>query len=509
MKRINKSNVYANPSFNEFIRSSDYSEEVKMKLTLNMDRVKSGSNAVLTTPLAGDVNPDDLLAEFDLIFDSQKTNINDVLLKLELDNRSKFGPRSISLPWLQRRESLTSSFETSYVDTKHLLRGPEQNRLRPISVANAANLLKNNTNSGLPYYTRKGEIKERVSDDFDSLIHRRDPCVLFTRTQEKGKTRNVWGYPVADTLNEMRYYSPLLDYQKKLQYRSALLAPEVVDRRLTNIIFKTVERRANILSIDFSAYDTTLKSQLQMVAFDYIKGLFQSGCSDELDYIAKRFNDIQIITPDGVYSGEHGVPSGSTFTNEVDSISQFIIASSYGIDPNDLQIQGDDGVYLVKGPSDADSLSEAFENVGLKVNGDKSYVSNNYAIYLQNLYHMDYIKGGIIGGIYPVYRALNRLIFQERWSTFEDYGLNGNDYYSIRSICILENCKNHPLFRELVKFILKRDKYSLGYSNQGLNNYVQMINKTEGVGDFLNHHYGNNVAGLNSFETVKLIKEIG
>jgi hypothetical protein len=501
--------INANPSFDEYIKTSNLDIDVKRKLTLNINRVKSGSNAVITTPLASEVKPETLLAEFDAIFNSNKTRINSVLNSLEEANRSKFGPRSISLPWAERRDALTSSFGSSYVDTSHLKRDSGYNRLRPISLANAANLLKNDTTSGLPYYARKGSIKERVLDDYDNLINRRDPCVLFTRTQEMGKTRNVWGYPVVDTLNEMRYYAPLLEYQKKLMYRSALLKPDVVDRRLTGIITKAVSREFRILSIDFSAYDTTLKSELQKVAFDYIKGLFQYNCSDELNYIAERFNTIGIITPDGVYSGEHGVPSGSTFTNEVDSIVQFIIANSYGIDHENLQIQGDDGVYLVKDESDADALCAAFESVGLNVNKDKSYVSNNYAVYLQNLYHLDYMKHGVIGGIYPVYRALNRLIFQERWSTFEDFGLNGNDYYSIRSICILENCKNHPLFRELVSFVLEKDKYSLGYSNQGLSDYVQMIGQTKGAGDFLNQQYGDNVAGLNAFETVKLIKEIG
>lgn len=502
---------FANPmSLTEYLNHCDLDVNVKNKLSQHFIRTENGISDILMTPMAKDGDPDKLLSEFDEVFNTNRSKMNNVLLDLEGSNRAKIGPRSIAVPWDKRRETLIASFEgnnnsDSTPEVKPLF---GKSRLRPVSVESALTLLKNNTNSGLPYYTRKGLVKKRVLDRYDKLMQRKDPCILFTRTQEQNKTRNVWGYPMIDTLNEMRYYSPLLKYQRLLGYRSALQAPEMVDRSLTELILDSIDLKAKILSIDFSAYDNTISPMLIKVAFDYIRSLFQSNVSVGLDYIEDRFKTIEILTPDGIYSGCHGIPSGSTFTNEVGSVIQASIRYSCGISDNfKFQVQGDDGVYSLQ-TSDVNKLVDSFESNGLKVNRGKSYLADNYAIYLQNLYHIDYIRNNIIGGIYPVYRALNRIMYQERWSTFEDYEITGKDYYSIRTICIVENCKHHPLFKELVKFVIKHDKYSLDVTDQGIVKYVQMVNETKGAGEILNHQYGDDVAGIRSFETFKMIKEL-
>lgn len=488
----------------------DVDSEVYRKLSLNLATIESGRKDIFMTPICKDNGGEFLIGEFTKVYNANQSNLNDVLKDLESSNLAKCGPRSIAVPWLDRKESLLDSFNVKNIDVaSDVNMVPGKNNLRPLSVVKAMKLLKNNTNSGLPYMTRKGNVKERVLDKFDYLVKRRDPCILFTRTQEQNKTRNVWGYPMIITLIEMCFYSPLLLYQRGLPYRSALISPDAVSRSITAIIDKALRLKYKIQSIDFSRFDTTVKFELQLRAFNYIKSLFQNQFSDEIDSIFQRFNTIGILTPDGVLEGPHGVPTGSTFTNEVDSIVQSMIALSFDtIGVDDFQVQGDDGVYCLS-PTDVALLTDKFESCGLIVNGDKSYVSDNYAIYLQNLFHVDYRKDGIINGIYPVYRALNRLLYQERWSDFEDYSITGKDFYSIRAICILENCKYHPLFEELVKFILKYDKYSLVYSDKGLSDYVRMIEMTKGAGEILNHQYGDDIKGLKSFETVKLIKRLG
>ncbi len=501
-------NRSANPKFTNDIRNLDLDIDVTTRLSLHIQRTLVGNDQVLMTPIAKEHGPDIILSELDKVFIANKSRLNETLIDLENSNRAKFGPRSIAVPWSDRKTSLLSSFDASNIGSQvKLILESSRKTLRPLNLTKALELLKNNTNSGLPYYTRKGKVKKRVLDKYDVLLARKDPCILFTRTQEQKKTRNVWGFPIVDTLNEMRYYSPLLSYQKRLGYRSALVSPEEVSRQMTKLINKCSSGNS-LVSIDFASYDTSVKSQLQKVAFDYIKSLFQSGCESDLEYISERFRSISILTPDGIISGNHGVPSGSTFTNEVDSIVQAIIATNLPyVAIDNMQIQGDDGVYLV--PKDkTDELFTQFKSFGLNVNEDKSYVSDNFAIYLQNLYHKDYSVNGIIGGIYPIYRALNRILFQERWSDFEDFGIEGKDYYAIRTICILENCKYHPLFKEIIKVILKYDKYSLDPSDQGISKYIQMIRETEGAGEILKHQYGDDVGGIKSFETIKVVKEL-
>jgi hypothetical protein len=343
------------------------------------------------------------------------------------------------------------------------------------------------------------------SQGFNSLMSRNDPCIMFTRTQEQRKTRAVWGYPMADTLKEMRYYRPLFEHQKLLNWRSALRGPDATNHVITDIVLSAINSNEKLVSIDFSSYDTTVRSSLQKVSFDYIKSKFQSHYHSELDEIALRFATIGLITPDGVLTGHHGVPSGSTFTNEVDSIAQFIVANRFGIHSDCCDIQGDDGAYRT---SDPDGLKGAFSDHGLVVNEEKSYVLDDGLVYLQNLYDINYIKDGIIGGIYPSYRALNRIIYPERFDNFTEDEISGSDYFAIRTIAILENCKHHPLFKELVKLILTLDKYNLKYSEVGLSKYIKRISKSKGSEGLIINQYSDNIRGIGSFETVKLIKEL-
>lgn len=489
------------------------------KLSLYLDSVVRGSDQVLVTPLGKSLDPQIILKEFDEIFNSpsNKTLVTPELASIETSNRAKYGPRSIQKPWVDRKESLLNYFDEEVIGPALNTKPPDSKamfKLRPLSRKEAIRYLKNSTSAGLPFYTSKGELKEAY------IVHANDetytklyPCILFTRTQENNKTRDVWGYCMSATIMEMMFYRPLLEYQRTLSWRSALLGPDDVDRRVTEMVNSCLLRDASLLSIDFSQYDATVKKKLQYEAFDYIKSLYQSRYHNDLDVIRNFFNTCGIITPDGIPSGSHGVPSGSTFTNEVDSIVQYLISTNtkYVFREN-MQIQGDDGVYCLSS-NNVDNLFNSFTQQGLNIGNigklKKTVVSKRYCTYLQKLYSPDYRQSsGLIGGIYPVYRALNRLVYQERWTNFEDFGILGKDYYSIRAICILENCKHHPLFGELVKFIYSLDKYNLNYSQNGLNKYISMLIETKGAEGILINQYGDNIRGISNFETVKLIKSI-
>lgn len=497
-----------------FLADLNVDNLVKSKLSLHLERTVSGNDQVLLTPIGREHGPENILKEFDSIFNSKTSMslMNENLVQLELQNRSKYGPRSIAKPWKDRKESVLYSFGEGISIPAYRTEpqfSKSLNKLRPISVDKALSYLKNSTNSGLPLYTKKGLAKSWVSAHFESDLRTEWPCVMFTRTQESGKTRLVWGYPMSLTLEESCFYRPLLDFQKREKWRSALLGPDVVDENVTDLVNSAILRGKSLLSMDFSLYDATAKKNLQFRAFEYIKSLFQKEYGKRLDFIRDRFCNIGLLTPDGVINGPHGVPSGSTFTNEVDSIIQYQLArsSSYVFSEN-MQIQGDDGLYSISSEN-ADNVYSIFTKCGLKVNKDKTILSPNSCHYLQKLYDPYFRnQNGIIGGIYPVYRAISRLVYPERWVDFEDYGIIGKDYYSIRTICILENCKHHPLFKDLVKFVYDLDKYNLKYSQDGLNKYVSMLTETTGSEGILKNQYGDDIRGISNFETVKLIKEL-
>ncbi|APG78172.1 RdRp [Beihai picobirnavirus 7] len=489
----------------QFLDTLSVSKQVENSVSSNLRRVVSGSEDVLTSPIVKRKAPEDILKGWDEIVKENLSAMNADLINLEESNKLKFGPRSIAAPWGERTDGVLSYFAEDTLFTPPTVSKVPRRNLRPISEAKALGFLKNSTNSGLPYYTKKGKVKEIYSTMQSPLLSRKDPCVMFTRTQEQRKTRTVWGYPMADTLREMQYYEPILGYQRKLNWRNSLSGPDAVNRKMSDLVTKAISSDQYLLSIDFSAYDASVKTTLQKASFDYFKSLYQADYHEEIDDIATRFNTIGLVTPDGIIDGPHGVPSGSTFTNEVDSVAQYLIATEYGLSSDNFDIQGDDGAYVV---SDPDSLKDYFRKYNLVVNDDKSYISKDYLIYLQNLYHKDYMRDGIIGGIYPTYRALNRIVYLERFTDFLEDDLKGQDYFSLRTISILENCKFHPLFEELVKYVASLDKYKLKYSNSGLAKYTQRASQSSGVAGIFKYRYEDDPKGLNNFDTVKLLKEL-
>lgn len=479
-----------------------------------MKRTERGDDNVIVAPIAEHSSPDDILREWDKLFNANKALVSKDLLTQEMSNRSKFGPRSIAIPWVERRSGVQKYFGRGISKDRHLIGGlhlaqqtqPLTPRLRPISIDRSINYLKNSTNSGLPFTTRKGNVKDIYGNGhLDELLARKDPCLLFTRTQEMKKTRPVWGYPMADTIEEMCFFVPLLEYQKRIGWRAALLGPDEVDVRMVNLVKICQDNDLMLASYDFSAYDTDIKTLLQETSFDYIRSLFQAPFHDRIHEIALRFRSIGLVTPDGLLTGEHGVPSGSTFTNEVDSIAQYKISKQIVSDDDLINIQGDDGGYGLKDP---DKLSELFQSYGLTINEEKSTFSKTSIMYLQKLYDLEYIREGINGGIYSSYRALNRIIYPERFQLFQEDQIEGSDYWALRTIAILENCKYHPLFKELVRLVWKHDKYNLKYSIDGLRKYIKRINATKGITGLIKNQYGDEIQGILNFETVKVLQEI-
>nr|QUS52696.1 RNA-dependent RNA polymerase [Mute swan feces associated picobirnavirus 3] len=493
-----------NNKYRRFLDTLNLDKDVVSQISRLLERVDFGEDKKLITPVGEDVGPENILSQWDEIYNSKLHLIDVPLQGLELSNRSKYGPRSIAVPWVDRKDAVLDYFSPD--NTKEIRhRSNLGNRLRPLSVPNASKYLKNTTNSGLPFYQKKGRVKEETVSKLNALLQRRDPCVMFTRTQEGMKTRTVWGYPIADTLLEMQYYRPLLEYQSRQDWRSSVTTPSNVDNKVIKLMNQARANDQYLVSIDFSAYDASIKRRLIESAFVYIKSAFQQSNHEVLDYIKERMITIGLITPDGILTGDHGVPSGSTFTNEVDSIVQYLIAREFTYeDLQNEQIQGDDGIYSTSYPEE---LLDHFRSYGLNVNDSKSYTSKEFCVFLQKYYSYDYIDEGIVGGIYPTYRALSKLVYPERFTDFKEE-LSGKDYFAIRTLSILENCKYHPLFRDLVEFVMSLDKFSLIPSDQGIRGYVKLREIQDGKDvNFEKHTYGDSTS-IKDFETYKLVKEL-
>lgn len=487
--------------------------DVAQRLTQSLSRVEEGQPDTYRTPFLKELSTDVVLGKWDEVFQPISKDLDGELLNLEQANREKYGPRSIAKPWTERKASLEDYFKpyAGTGDPEILVRMADgylnRRPLRPTALVAASKLLKRNTSSGLPFLKPKGDVIDETLDNFEQLIDRHDPFVLFTRTQEAGKTRNVWGDSIARTLHQQTFFPGLLNIHRGLDWRSSVLGPDATNQSITRLFARAQNNDETLISIDFSAYDASIKPELIVSFTHYLKSLFQTKYAEEIDNMMADIVGSGIVTPDGVRDGVHGNPSGNSFTLELNSVVQRLVALSSGLRLSEsMSITGDDGVYALK-EAEVDKLKAMFNSYGLVVNDEKSHVSKDFVVYLQNYFSRNYQLNGVLTGIYPTYRALMRIVFQERWSNFDKHGLSGDDYYAIRTVSILENCKHHPFFRQLVEFV--SDNFTLTFKRSSLNKYIEMANLGKGTVGTIRNQYSDDIRGIGAFQTVKLLRELG
>jgi len=139
-----------------------------------------------------------------------------------------------------------------------------------------------------------------------------------------------------------------------------------------------------IYALDYSGFDGSISAKLISLAFKVIEANFDlSKSRDAEDWllVKKYFVTAPMLMPDGkmVTGRRHGVPSGSMFTQIVDSIVNAIVIEyskiRLGFMTSRYYVLGDDSLIGVVGlgPSLAD-LKRVMEELGIYLNVDKSRV---------------------------------------------------------------------------------------------------------------------------------------
>jgi hypothetical protein len=444
---------------------------------------------------------------------------------MESNNLAKFGPRSVQVPGRERLDGLKAYWDfpdlpraeayqsfkgiakdtdlvTAFLKT-HTGGNLRLGSLHPVGRELAQKSLKASSTSGLPYMVKKKNLTpqnlhEAWADwDNESEI----PMLLFTRTQEDKKTRPVMGVPVSTTLGEMRYYLPYQSVERNLSFRSALLTPDAIRTSTSN----WVNRSGHLLSLDYSAFDTTVSPELIYTAFGLMALLFDSKHSDELFRIAEHFVTIPLYLDGQFWFGNHGIPSGSTFTNAIGSLVSWIVCFRAARDLNppsnsiiSAEIQGDDGlVYFgdVFGSLVEDVKREFIEAVGtygLVINDGKSHFSSEYCMYLQHLTHkeMPRATNGELSSVYSGIRAFNRIVHPERYPTLvQDYGITESGAMKLRTLMILNQLVSHPMSHQLNSIIRKYDPqtFSGDVSQQDKSRFKSFLQdrRAVGLGNFM------------------------
>lgn len=115
-------------------------------------------------------------------------------------------------------------------------------------------------------------------------------------------------------------------------------------------------------------------------------------------------------------------------------------------------------------------------------------------------------------GIYSTFRALGRLLGQERYFNDEEVQDDYKSLVILRAFSILENCNNHPLFHEFVDFVISGDKYRLGLAIPG---FFESLGKkarkfmeiTPDILGYTKMLQSDDFRGIENWQVVKYLKE--
>lgn len=280
--------------------------------------------------------------------------------------------------------------------------------------------LKLDKSAGLPLMTSKAE-SLAYSFDRESQIRLEckapNPCIAYKRTQKGNKTRLVWGYPLEMTIMEARFARPFINLM--LQMRTPMAFGMSKCELGAYIHRHIIESPGRIVAMDYSKYDTTLSRVMIRAAFRIIASWFDPQDLEQYgwDKLTHYFIYTPIVMPDGhLYKGKaHGVPSGSYFTQVVDSICNvamcYALASRFNlsIDKRSLYVLGDDVLMSVVGQIDLDAWASYLSQFGMKLNVEKTLLDR--AHFLGAFW--DKGKPDV-----PIQEIVNKAVFPENYRNY-------------------------------------------------------------------------------------------
>nr|QXV86358.1 RNA-dependent RNA polymerase [Partitiviridae sp.] len=289
----------------------------------------------------------------------------------------------------------------------------------------------NNKSPGLPYKNQGYRTKREVIDagklhDINKMwqtigfmkgrVDLPDVC-LFGRAQiakpGREKIRATWGYPLAVYIEEGRFFYPIQDRIKDRQHNFPIAYGYETANGGMIVLQELLSRHrgAKYLCLDWKNFDKTVPPWVIRDAFGLIgEHIDWSHVQDVENKIWpvspqpslrrwKRMVDYFINTPIRTCKGERflvstGVPSGSCWTNLIDSIVnaiyvRYAMYQTTSNFPLDELYLGDDGVVIANGIVNLDDIAQvAYKQFGAILNVAKSYITTS----AENVHFLGYFN---------------------------------------------------------------------------------------------------------------------
>lgn len=245
-----------------------------------------------------------------------------------------------------------------------------------------------NASAGLTAYgCTKSEAQTRALErGIQTLksVKKPEPCLAFKRTQFNDKTRLVWGYPYSMTVVE-----GLVAYSLNQRFLkgSTPMAFGKTTLHLGTELRVASYHKEWAYSLDYSQYDASISAELIHIAFKVLKTWYDLDEIEPVTGVTVReifkviehyFIHTPIVMPDGkiYYGKDHGVPSGSYFTQMIDSVVNVIVAGAISqrfnlhVSKREVFVLGDDLMMWSNRKVDLDLIAKyVSENFGMKLHG--------------------------------------------------------------------------------------------------------------------------------------------
>jgi len=207
-------------------------------------------------------------------------------------------------------------------------------KIGPLSTEHAAACLPRDTSPGFPYTVtepgvKKGELLSTIVSDYKKIVKPKkgfrfnEPCSAGLRLalakKPANKPRLVWVYPAVVQLAEAKFFIPIYS----LLYRCKMFA---WDFSFLRGEYSEVERwlggSATMYGSDVSSFDATVYASFLYRIFDWIASKFRMNVYQKLEFqaVADYFVNTPLWYKKQVYLKKRGVPSGSFYTQLIDSI---------------------------------------------------------------------------------------------------------------------------------------------------------------------------------------------
>lgn len=371
------------------------------------------------------------------------------------------------------------------------------------------------SNSGWPDFTRRNKpavLKAALAAaaDGEALTY---PAIALFRNYNQ-KTRLVWMFPEAENILEGSFCQPLQSRIINSDLSTWFYAPWKGFEEVRKVVTESYRVGKFLTASDFSSTDAHFQLSATRQAFEILQLLMQRRYSQDMWATLERMHSIPLlIGSDEMITGYHGVSSGSNWTNFIETIFDHIfscyVQRKTRMHTHGICAIGDDMLWESDKYDDAldRKLEQYGKEVGQLVNAEKVTNDPDKVKFLQRLFQRGYRRSdGLLRGVYSTVRALKSSVYPER---FHKPQVWSSDMFCARQYMILENCVDHPLFEEFVKFVVEGQKDLIPFARKSETELDRITRQTKLIPGF-NPTYNQEKrdSSLAEFESIKYARTL-